>query len=284
MKMTQHKPMLSLAAVLTATAALNALADSNSSARGDEKSYTGRVVSVDTQEHTLRVKSWMLSSKEFNLGENCAYFLLDADVGTPADLHPGQKVTVRYQNAHGIQIADRVEERAQRFEGMVVAIDPGKHELTLHKPGLDEQMTIADGCRVTLHGGKAGTLADLHPGNEVTVAYDTPNDTPTAREILLSSVAFTGKLTAMDLDEKTVKARGALGTKKFHLADNCAIVIDGRTDGKLSQLKLNDRLMFSYDTINGVNVVNRIALVTEEQQTNSWSTTTPAYRNYPAGF
>lgn len=72
-------------------------------------------------------------------------------------------------------------------------------------------------------------------------------------------MAYTGTLTAIDLGEKTLKARALFETKKFNVADNCAIVINGKTDGKLSDLRPNDRLVFNYDEINGINVVNRIA-------------------------
>ena len=65
------------------------------------------------------------------------------------------------------------------------------------------------------------------------------------------------------------------------LADNCAIVLNGKTDGKLSQLRPDERLLFNYDTINGVNVVNRIAPAPVEEQHDSLTTTTPGY---PTGF
>ena len=45
------------------------------------------------------------------------------------------------------------------------------------------------------------------------------------------------------------------------MLNNCAIVIDGRINRRLSDLKPNDKLVFSYDEINGVNVASRIALV-----------------------
>jgi hypothetical protein len=54
-------------------------------------------------------------------------------------------------------------------------------------------------------------------------------------------------------------------TKKFNLGDNCAIVIDGKINGRLADLKPNDKLVFSYDEINGVNVANRIALLGRPQ-------------------
>jgi hypothetical protein len=104
----------------------------------------------------------------------------------------------------------------------------------------------------------------------VTVTYETPDGTPTAREIAQTSMEFTGTLTAIDLGEKTVKAKAMFDTKKFNVADNCAIVINGKTDGQLSDLKPNDKLVFSYDEINGINVVNRIAPA--EVQPNSATT------------
>ena len=57
------------------------------------------------------------------------------------------------------------------------------------------------------------------------------------------------------------------------MADNCAIVINGKTDGRLSDLKPDEKLVFSYDEINGVNVVNRIAPA--EAPPNSVAATTP---------
>ena len=259
------------AAVLTATAAFRASADQLATAARPESSYTGTVVSVDPQDHTLTTKGFIFS-KKFNLGAACEYTLLDNGAGTAGDLRPGEKVRVSYQDAQGVLIADRVVQQPMRFEGMVTAIDPNQHTLTLHRPTLDKQFQIADGCKIVLRADKPGTFADIHPGNHVTVTYETPGGTPTAREIAQTSIEFTGTLTAIDLGEKTVKARSLFDTKKFNLADNCAIVIDGKTDGQLSDLKPDDKLVFSYDEINGVNVANRIALA--DAQTKSIASTT----------
>lgn len=285
MKMSKTtKQTMALATVLIVTAAFNApsLADQAMSVAGPEKCYTGQVVSVDPQDHTLNVKSWLLSKKEFNLGNNCAYVLVGVNNGTAGDLRLGQKVTVRYQDLHGVRIADRVEQHPMQFEGMVTAIDPKEHTLTLHQRTLDKEMLIANGCTVTLRGDKPGVLTAIQPGDHVLVTYEASNGDPMARQIFQTSIAFTGRLTALDLGEKTVKAESMFETKKFNLADNCTIVINGRTDGKLSQLKPNERLVFDYDNINGVNVVNRIAPA--EEQKNTLSTTMPVNPGYPTGF
>ena len=274
---------MALAAVLTATSVLNARADQPAPAAGPEKTYTGQVVSVDPQDRMLNVKSWMFSNKEFNLGANCTYVLLGVNNGTVGDIRPGQKITVHYVDSQGVRIADLINQHPMQYEGMVTVLDPNRHMLTLRRDGMDQPIQIADGCNVTLRDNKAGVLADIQPGNHVTVTYETPNGAPTARQISQTSIAFTGKLTAIDLEEKTVKAKGAMETMKFNLADNCAIVINGRTDGKLSQLQPDERLLFNYDSINGVNVVNRIAPAPVEQR-NALTSATPGYPGYPSGF
>ena len=249
-----------LAGVLASTAALTAYADEGMSGARPEDSYTGQIVSVDSQDRMVSVKSWPLSQKEFNLGDKCAFALLGVNNGTVADLRPGEKITVMYQDSHGVRIADRIQQVPMQYEGMVKAIDPSTHTLTLqNRYGPDESLLIADGCNVTLRQNKAGVLTDIQPGDHVTVTYEEPNGSKTARQIAQTSAEFTGRLTAIDLDQKMVKARNPAETMKFNLADNCAIVVNGRTDGKLSQLQPNERLEFNYDTINGVNVVNRIA-------------------------
>ena len=274
---------MSLAGIVAVTA-LGARADEMAAiANGPEKLYTGQVVSVDPQNRMLEVKSWALSKKEFNLGDNCAYAMLGINNGTAGDIRPGQRIAVRYLDSQGVRIADRVEQCPMQYEGMVTAIDQNRRTLILRHGGFNQPVQIANGCNVQLRDNKAGVLADIQPGDHVTVTYETPNGAPTARQISQTSMEFAGKLTAIDLDQKTVKAKGSFDTLKFNLADNCAIVINGRTDGKLGQLQPDERLLFNYDSINGVNVVNRIAPAPPEPR-NSLSSTTPGYQGYPTGF
>ncbi len=274
--------MLVSAAVLTATAVWRSSADTPSPAAGPERSCTGTVVSVDPKENTLETKGFLFDRK-FNLGSACSYLMLDQGAGTANDLRPGEKVRVSYQDAHGVLIADRVEQQPMRYEGMVVAIDPAMHTLTLHESGFDRHLQIADGCKIVLREEKSGTFADIRPGDHVTVTYETPAGNATAWKIAQTSQEFTGELTAIDLGEKTLKAKSMFGSKKFNVADNCAIVINDRTDGQLRDLKPDDKLVLSYDEINGVNVVNRIAPAERQANTvTASSAQTSAQNSTPA--
>ena len=277
MKTTRSKNWLAVGlAALTATAGYRALADgasANATAAKPDKTYTGTIVSVDPKEHMLEVKSFPFSDKKFNLGDTCAYTIVGQDTGTVGDLRPGQKVTVGYQDAHGVLVADQVTQKPMRDEGMVKAIDPATQTLTLHLGVMDKQFQLPADCEVTLRGDKAGTVADIQPGNHVLITYEVPEGKATARQIAQTSETFTGDLTAIDLDQKTMKAKAMFATKKFNVGDDCAVVINGKPDGKLTDLRPGESLMFSYDNINGVNVVNRIAPA--QAQKSSVAASTP---------
>jgi Domain of unknown function (DUF5666) len=254
------------ASVLTATAAVTASADQTATAAKPEKNYTGTIISVSPTEHTLDVREFLFS-KKFNLGNNCTYALLEKPAGAIGDLRPGEKVAVKYQDASGVLVADRVKQEPMRYEGMVTAISPENQTLTVHVRGMDKKFQIADNCAVVLRNDKSGSLNDIQVGNHVTVTYEIPNDTLTARQIAQTSATFTGSLTAIDLGARTVKAKTLFDTKKFNLADNCAIVINGKPDGQLSDLRPDENLTFSYNDVNGINVVNRIANANAAPQT-----------------
>ncbi len=237
---------------------MRASADQPATANKNEKTYTGTVMSVDRDEHQLKVKGIFLS-KEFNLGDNCAYAFVDRKADKVNGLRPGQKVKVSYESARGVLVADRVEQIPLRYAGMVKAIDPEKRTLTVHHRTMNRKFEIAGDCRVLLRDERTGTLADVKPGHWVTVIYESPDKTATARRIEQTSATFTGDVTAIDLTDRTIKAKHLFGAKKFNLADDCAIVLNGKTDGQMSDLKPGDELVLSYEEVNGVNVVNRIA-------------------------
>jgi hypothetical protein len=205
------------------------------------------------------VKSIPFSDKKFNLGDACTYAMVGQDSGTAGDLRPGQKVTVGYQDAHGVLVADRVTQQPMRDEGMVKSIDPATQTLTLDQAVMDKKFQLPTDCEVTLRGDRSGTIADIQPGNRVLITYEVPNGKATARQIAQTSQTFTGDLTAIDLDQKTITAKAMFATKKFNVGDDCAVVINGKTNGKLTDLRPGESLRFSYDIVNGVNVVNRIA-------------------------
>jgi Cu/Ag efflux protein CusF len=223
-----------------------------------EESYTGTVKSVDPKEHVLKVEGLVLS-KQFNLGANCTYSYVrqDKDKGTVDNLRPGQKVKVSYENASGVLVANRIEQLPQHYRGRVRTVDAEKHELTIRMRGVEKTLRIADDCKVALRADNSSNLADLKPGQIVTVLYETPDTGAVAREITQNSVAFVGTVTAIDVTDRTLKAKGLIASKKFNVGDGCMIVLDGKSTG-LSSLKPGDKLEFRFDEVNGVNVVNRI--------------------------
>jgi Cu/Ag efflux protein CusF len=280
------------ASVLTTTAAFRASADESATilaqndrspaAARNDKSYTGIITAVDSREQVVYVKNWAMFTRKFNLGANCFYAQAGKDNAPASDLRSGEKVTVSYQSSHGILIADRVQQMPMRFTGTVIAIDNDKHVLTLHQPRLDKQLTIPADSRIALRDGKTGHWSDVKIGSYVTATYEMPANEPTVRQVAQTTIPFTGTLTAVDTSEKTLKAKTAFSTKNFQIADNCVIVVNGRTDGQLADLKLNDKLLFNYDEVDGVNVVTRIG--PSEMPANSVAVNPSPYNSLDYGY
>ena len=262
---------------LAALMAFRAVADEappadSSSPPAHEKTYTGVVMSLNTNDHVLYLRGWMSQRRPFNLGDSCAYFQQAGESVAINNLQPGQKVVVSYQDRHGVLIADRIQDVPMRLEGTVEYLDPTNHMVTIHEGVRHTKLSLSDSCSIKLRGGVTGSLADIKPGDYVTVTYITPGDFKTARQIAQTSLEFTGELTAIDLENRTLKARAVMASKEFHLADHCAVVINGRPDGRLTDLRPEQRLVINYDSIDGVNVVNRIAPADQEQNHMATST------------
>jgi hypothetical protein len=158
-----------------------------------EKNYTGIVTCVDTNEQVLRIKRSLLSARQFAYGDNCAITLLYAELkneaGTSGGLRPGEKVTVSYQDSHGVKIPDRIEQQPMQLSGTVTAINPANHTLTLRRWLLDRRLNIAADCITMLGNDRVGALTDIYPGDQVVVVYETPDCRPTAWQITKTPAA-----------------------------------------------------------------------------------------------
>ena len=258
--------MCSLVGLGVATAVIcgqyDARADSPSKSQAD-KSFKGMSLRSDTGENAVWAKSFW-GQKRFNIADDCKINDLNPSTGEKSswslkNLRPGQELEIHYINAHGVLVAHEITRLQMAVTGTVTALDTGGHTLVVHRSGNNKKFVFNDECSIVLRDGKSGALHDVQPGHRVTVIYESPDGVDIARRIAQTSSTFSGALTAIDLNDRTVKAKSFLDTKQFNLADDCAIVINGKLDGKLSELRLGDKLNLSYDDLNGVKVVSRIA-------------------------
>jgi hypothetical protein len=239
-----------------------ARADTPSKSTAD-KSFKGMSLRFDTGENSVWMKSFW-GAKRFNIADDCKINDLSASTGEKSswsvkDLRPGQELEIKFINSHGVLVAHEITRLEMAVTGTVTAIDPSGHTLVVHRSGNNKKFDFSDECKVALRDGKSGAFADVQPGHRVTVTYESPDGVDTARRVAQTSYNFSGTLTAIDLNDRTVKAKSFLDTKQFNLADDCAIVVNGKLVGKLNELRLGDKLNLSYDDLNGVKVVSRIA-------------------------
>jgi Cu/Ag efflux protein CusF len=225
-------------------------------------SYAGSIETVDPPEKTIKVKSWLVS-RTFNAGDSCKVSLEDKPQASLSDLGPGQKVKVYYRKIHGVPVAHEVIQENRSFKGHITALDPAKDTIAVKHGMFTRGFVLGEDSKVIVKNDKAGDLENLHIGDTVTVIYRSDNDPLMAHRVEQKNPTFTGTIRAIDARTRTVTARSIMGEKKFHLANGCKIVVNGKTDAGLSDLRIGDRMSVSYEDADGVLVANRIGRETE---------------------
>lgn len=239
-------------------------------------SYNGSIVAVDPQEKTVTVRGG-LTTRTFNAGDNCQVVLEDKPRASLADLAACQKVEVRYRKVQGVPIAQEVIQKNRTFKGHITALDPAKRTISVKHGLFTRGFALANGSTVIVKNDKAGSLENLRIGDTVTVIYQLDNDPLIAQRVEQKNPTFTGTIRAIDARTRTVTARSLMGEKKFHLANGCKIVVNGKTDAGLSDLRIGDRMSVSYEDADGVLVANRIGRETGGNEENEAATAASAF-------
>ncbi|MGD0816277.1 MAG: DUF5666 domain-containing protein [Verrucomicrobiota bacterium] len=249
------------AVALMSLAQVSRASGNECSAARKEKSFTGNVTAVDPQDKTFSVKG-LFFTRNFSMAADGRVFLENKPGASLAELRPGQRVLVHYENDNGVLIAMGVSQHDLTYTGRITAIDPAARTLALRDGLMTHDLAIAPDCAVVLKGDQAGTWGNLLIGDTVQVCYEQAGSSHIARRIQEQSAMFVGTIQAVDATTKSIKVEAAHGEKQFHLADSCPIVINGRLNGGMSDLRIGDRVSLSYDERDGVLVANRVSPMT----------------------
>ena len=225
------------------------------------KPFTGTVVKVEDKDRAVTVKGfWFWSTKTFNVGDTCKILIGDNQKEAKLkDLAPGNWVIVNYSSVGGVNVASQIAEKYRHFTGHIAAIDLTGKKLTVKRGTNEKSFSLADDYNVLVND-KTGRMSDLKIGHKVTVAYDSLGEAKFAHQIALNSLSFVGTVEAIDAEARTLKAEHLMTERKFHMADDCLIVSNGELNGKLSDLRIGDTVVFNYQNVDGVLVANRVAV------------------------
>ena len=253
------KTTFNLLVVMFGFGALLAQADENlAKTAPKDNSFTGTIQALDVKERAVKVKRF-LSTKSFHLGESCQIAVGDKKGAAVSELRPGQKVEVHYKDASGVLIASHIAQQPMSWRGRIETINARERYLVVKDGKETKKFAWTDESRFILAGDKNGKFGDVRIGQRVSVIYELPNEQPVARRVEQTSDTFTGTLSAIDVQERTIKAKHLRGEKKFRVASDCRILVNGKPWGELNDLRLGRTFTFSYDEVDGVNIVNHIA-------------------------
>jgi len=237
-----------------------ALADESTASSKPQrtKQFMGTLAQVNPQEKVLLMETFW-STRPFSVSDTCKVSLEDKPVATLADLHPGQKIRIRYAEAHGVKIAHEIEQQNLVHNGRIEFIDPVNKIIGVERGMVTRKFALPEKINVVVNDNKPGTLEDLKVGQAVTVIFESPGDPPfVARRIEQKNPTFVGTIRLMDATTRTVKARNFFEEKQFRLADDCRIVTSENPDAALRDLRIGDRVEFVYAERAGVLIANRI--------------------------
>ena len=243
-----------------------------------EKTCKGDVIGVNQKAGTVSVKTFW-GHKTFNAAADCKVSLENQQHASLGALHPGQMVEVRYEDAHGVLIADQIVQHDLTLDGYVAAIDPKERTLRVRGGLFRHDFNVAKDCAVMVSGDRLGSLADLKLGQTVTVTYERGKGPLLAEKIEQKSPTFDGTVQAVDADARTVKVKGVLSEKTFHLADGCKIVANGKMMERLNELRIGGRVAVTYEDEHGVLVASRVGL--NEAATKTANNTPPSVASNP---
>ncbi|HXI52120.1 MAG TPA: DUF5666 domain-containing protein [Candidatus Saccharimonadales bacterium] len=229
------------------------------------KTYSGDVSALSAADKTITVKGF-LTSRHFQIADNCAYQQAGKAADGLVSFRPGQRVQVSYDTAGGVLIARQIAQEPKTYHGRIAALDLNARQVRVEHRGNTRQFDLATDCKVLLKDDKTGSLTDLKPGHLVEVTYETPGGPAVIHQIAQRSASYTGTLTAIDGSARTVKVERGLGEKRFVLADNASIVVNGSLKATLSDLRLGEKVTLSFEDRDGVLVVNRVAREQPERQ------------------
>jgi len=263
-------------AVLTALYPALARADQPSAREDSQKTWTGALVAVDAEDNTVSGKH-LFTRETFHLGRDCVISAVDKSRASLSDLRPGEKVAIQYQNAEGVLVANRINEKALSYSGAVYAVDETTHALTMEEPPIcqpfraPKQFCVAGDCQIILSNGGKGKLADVRPGDRVTIVYEFPDGAPVAYRIRKRTAVWVGSLDSINLATRILKARDRSGQTRFEVADGCRILDSGGRSGNLKRLAYGQTYLFTYEAVDGMKVVERIAPILETPPTTTVS-------------
>ncbi len=244
-----------------------------------ENTWTGKLTAVNAQDNRVKGEHWRLAgTRTFNLGRNCAISTIDKKEASLSDLRPGERVWIRYRDVEGVLVTDRIVEQGQHFRGTVGSIDSKDRTVTMTEAPLYEpfrspkSLRLADDCKILLWNGKEGTLPDMHPGDRITAMYESREGGLYAYRIMDRSTTFDGSVEAIDLSARSLKAKNGSGDKDFDLADHCRILLGGDKTGHLKDLQVGQHYRFTYESVDGVNILDRIVPVPASRNAQTGST------------
>jgi hypothetical protein len=148
--------------------------------------YEGKVVAIDTDQGTLRVKrGWM--SREFKVPKVGMIVFSDGVRHPLNDLDIGQQVKVSYTTPEETHLAMRIDIQRLKFTGRIAVLDADKQLIDAGNLTASHTFQLSADCEFVIPGKSDGSIEDLKIGDQATFLYEDIDGVAVATKVILDA-------------------------------------------------------------------------------------------------
>jgi predicted RNA-binding protein len=144
--------------------------------------FHGIVKSIDRERRQVVMGRWD-HDKTFTLAQECKVVLHNQANGDVAAIKPGDHITLVYETPAGSDVAYQITRTSADFTGAMVAIDMPHRKVSLEDAVSTKEFSLASDCSIVTSNTTEAPMADLRPGERLTISYDKVNGVNVANRI-----------------------------------------------------------------------------------------------------
>ncbi|HEY3860338.1 MAG TPA: hypothetical protein VGO59_00500 [Verrucomicrobiae bacterium] len=155
-------------------------------------------------------------------------------------------------------------DKDKSYKGIIKYVNESEHTITVRGSlkglfVLRRTFELGKDCSVTLWDNSSGQVGNLHPGQNVIVSYVNVHGVLAADGVKQQPMRYTGIVKFMDPQSRLLVLRKLGHDKRFALAADCGIVLNGQKKGTMASIEPGDHVEIVYEKPGHEDLARQIA-------------------------
>lgn len=138
-------------------------------------------------------------------------------------------------------------ENGQQTSGTLAAVNVKDRTVTLKGFWSSKTYNLGEGCQLEIPNNPNPQIADLHPGHQVDITYQTVNGIPVVSHLVQEDLIVIGDIESLDVDKRTLVIGLGSRAKTFAITEKCKFIDRNNSETKIEEFKVGNRVNVIYD-------------------------------------